>query len=102
MDDIEEVELGFWGEVGIDPIRIITSTGEHYSLRCYLDDDPVFLGTDGKIDVFPTPRALARFIADDSAVEDTDLARVATWPQVRQKATAGDLRVEVDRRTPTC
>ncbi|MGP4015530.1 primosomal protein [Saccharopolyspora sp. 5N708] len=92
----EDEEIGFWGEVGIDPIRIITSIGEHYSLRCYLDDDPVFLGTDGKIDVFPTPRALARFLADDNAVEDTDLARVATWPQVREKATAGELQIEVD------
>ncbi|MEV6232231.1 primosomal protein [Saccharopolyspora shandongensis] len=96
VDDIEEVEVGFWGEVGIDPILIITSTGEHYSLRCYLDDDPIFLGSGGKIDVFPSARALARFLADESAIEDTDLARVATWSQVVEKATAGELQVEVD------
>ncbi|GAA0526150.1 hypothetical protein GCM10011581_13600 [Saccharopolyspora subtropica] len=96
VDDIEEVELGFWGEVGIDPIRIITSTGEHYTLRCYLGDDPIFLGSDGKIDVFGSPRALARFLADDTAVEDTDLARVATWPQIREKATGGELEIDVD------
>ncbi|MEV0088673.1 primosomal protein [Saccharopolyspora sp. NPDC050642] len=96
VDDIEEVEVGFWGEVGIDPILIITSTGEHYSLRCYLDDDPIFLGNGGKIDVFPSARALARFLADESAIEDTDLARVATWSQVVEKATAGELQVEVD------
>ena len=48
----------FWEEVGIDPIRIITGAGEYLSLRCYLDDKPVFLGSGGKIDVFPTePRA---------------------------------------------
>ncbi|MER7076977.1 hypothetical protein SAMN02982929_05991 [Saccharopolyspora kobensis] len=96
VDELDEGELGFWGEVGIDPIRIITSTGEHYSLRCYLDDDPVFLGSDGKIDVFPSARALARFIADDDAVTGTDLERVSTWSQVREKATAGELDVEVD------
>ncbi|MEU6268082.1 primosomal protein [Saccharopolyspora shandongensis] len=96
VDDIEEVEVGFWGEVGIDPILIITSTGEHYSLRCYLDDDPIFLGSGDKIDVFPSARALARFLADESAIEDTDLARVATWAQVVEKATAGELQVEVD------
>ncbi|MGW1677019.1 primosomal protein [Saccharopolyspora sp. NPDC002376] len=96
VDEIEEVELGFWGEVGIDPIRIITSTGEHYSLRCYLDDDPVFLGSGGKIDVFPSARALARFVADDDAVSGTDLERVSTWSQVRDKATAGELEVEVE------
>src|SRR5690606_16147324 len=79
----------------IDPIRIITSTGEHYSLRCYLGDDPVFLGSDGKIDVFPSARALARFLADDEAVAGTDLERVSTWPEVREKATAGELEIDV-------
>ena len=93
--DDEDAELGFWGEIGIDPIRIITGQGEFYSLRCYLDDDPVFLGADGKIDVFGSPRALARFLADEQAVADNDLTRVATWPQVTEKATAGELVVEV-------
>ncbi|WP_433870075.1 primosomal protein [Saccharopolyspora sp. CA-218241] len=96
VDDIEEVEVGFWGEVGIDPIRIITSEGEFYSLRCYLGDDPVFLGSDGRIDVFGSPRALARFLADEDSAEDADLAQVATWSQVRDKAVAGELDVEVD------
>ncbi|QUH04955.1 primosomal protein [Saccharopolyspora erythraea] len=99
LDDVEAVEdeeLGFWGEIGIDPIRIITSQGEHYSLRCYLEDDPVFLGSEGKIDVFSSPRALARFLADADSVEHNDLTRVATWPKVTEKATAGELAVEVD------
>ncbi|RCW39920.1 hypothetical protein DFQ14_1131 [Halopolyspora algeriensis] len=91
-----EQEPGFWEEVGIDPIRIITSAAEYYSLRCYLDDDPVFLGSRGHIDVFTSPRALARFLADEQATGDTDLARVATWPKVTEKATAGELEVEVD------
>ncbi|GAA4834785.1 hypothetical protein GCM10025787_13130 [Saccharopolyspora rosea] len=96
VDDIEEVEPGFWGEVGIDPIRIITSQGEYYSLRCYLDDDPVFLGSDGMIDVTTSPRALARFLAEEGALEGNDLTRVSTWPEVRDKATAGELSVDVD------
>lgn len=92
----EDSEPGFWGEIGIDPIRIITGQGEFYSLRCYLDDDPVFLGSDGRIDVFGSPRALARFLAEGEALEDNDLARVATWPQVTQRATGGELEIEVD------
>ena len=40
---------GFWAEVGIDPIKIQTSSRDYYTLRCYLDDDPVFLGSDGTI-----------------------------------------------------
>ncbi|TWF92879.1 primosomal protein [Saccharopolyspora dendranthemae] len=96
VDEIDEVEPGFWGEIGIDPIQIITSDSELYTLRCYLGDDPVFLGSDGKIDVFPSSRALARFLADDEAVENTDLARVATWQQLRDAAVGGELEVEVE------
>lgn len=94
--DVEEVEAAptFWTEIGIDPIKIITSDAEYYSLRCYLGDDPVFLGIDGKVDVFTSPRALARFLADEESVADTDLARVATWQQLRDAATGGELEVE--------
>ncbi|MFR9731116.1 primosomal protein [Saccharopolyspora sp. MS10] len=92
----DDAEPGFWGEIGIDPIRITTSAGEFYSLRCYLDDDPVFLGSAGRIDVFPSARALARFLAEDEELADNDLARVATWPEVTQRATAGELEIDVD------
>ncbi|MBK0865969.1 MAG: primosomal protein [Saccharopolyspora sp.] len=96
VDTVEDAEPTFWNEIGIDPIRIVTSAGEFYSLRCYLDDDPVFLGSDGRIDVFSSPRALARHLAEGEALADNDLAQVATWPQVTQRANAGELEVEVD------
>ncbi|MFC6089530.1 primosomal protein [Saccharothrix lopnurensis] len=88
-----EEPVGFWGEVGIDPIKIITGAGEYYTLRCYLDDQPVFLGRKGRIDVFGSPRALARFIVE---ADDNDLAEVSTWGELVTKATGGDLEVEVD------
>jgi hypothetical protein len=96
-DEHEEAEeLGFWGEVGIDPIRIVTSLGEHYTLRCYLDDAPLFLGTDGTIEVFRSPRAMAKYLAaGEAGATDHDLATVFTWDDVVAAATAGDLRVEV-------
>lgn len=90
-DDVEE-DLGFWGEVGIDPIKIITSGEELWTLRCYLDDSAVFLGSGGSIDVFTSAKALARHLAD---AEDHDLAALATWPDVQDAATAGELEVEV-------
>jgi hypothetical protein len=96
FEEPDDVAPGFWGEVGIDPIRIITSGGEHYSLRCYLDDDPVFLGSDGQIDVFGSPRALARHLADEKAVANNDLGRVATWPKVLERARVGELEVDVE------
>lgn len=91
----EPEPVGFWGQVGIDPIKIITADAELYTLRCYLDDDPLFLGSDGKINVYRSPRALARAIAD-SPTEENDLAQVSTWEDVLTAATDGSLTVEVE------
>lgn len=92
--DEEKAEpTGFWAEAGIDPIKIITSAGEFYTLRCYLGDDPVFLGRRGKIEVFTSARGLSRFVAEN---DEHDLAEVETWNDVKVKATAGELDVDVD------
>jgi hypothetical protein len=87
--------VGFWGEVGIDPIKIITESQQYYTLRCYLDDEPVFLGSEGKIDVFTSPRALAKFLANPSE-NGNDLTDVSTWEDVTTKATDGSLKIEVE------
>ncbi|WP_031468166.1 hypothetical protein [Sciscionella sediminilitoris] len=93
----EEEEPGFWAEIGIDPIKIIADGTEYYTLRCYLDDKPIFLGSEGRIDVFGSPRALVRHIAGGEAAESgSALTEVATWSEVATKATAGELEVEVD------
>lgn len=95
-DDMDEdAPTGFWGEVGIDPIKIITANNEYFSLRCYLDDEPYFLGSNGRIDVFTSARALARKLADASELGDNDLAEMPTWQDVVTKATTGELDVEV-------
>ncbi|QBJ95414.1 primosomal protein [Rhodococcus sp. ABRD24] len=88
----EEVEETFWNLVGIDPIRIITSDATYYSLRCYLDDHAVFLGRGGRISVFSSERALARYLADN---HEHDLARVSTYEQVQTAAVDGSLEIEV-------
>jgi len=93
----EEEELGFWGEVGIDPIKIVLSNASYYTLRCYLDDDPVFLGSDGTIEVFTSPKALARKLADPGELADSELADVSTWDEVLTAATAGELEIDVDQ-----
>jgi len=95
-EDEDEGPVGFWAEVGIDPIKIITSGAEYYTLRCYLDDAPVFLGTDGEIDVFTSEKALVRALAEGKELGDSDLAEVSTWDEVVAKATAGELELEVD------
>jgi hypothetical protein len=86
--------LAWWSEVGIDPIRIVSDLGDYYTLRCYVDDAPVFLGRNGSITVFTSPRALARYLAEDPTGHD--LEAVSTWPQLTQRAQAGELTVVVD------
>jgi hypothetical protein len=82
----------FWLEVGIDPIRILTSSGTFYTLRCYLDDRPIFLGRNGRISVFSSERALARYLADE---HDHDLSDLSTYDDIRTAATDGSLAIKV-------
>ncbi|MDN5917815.1 MAG: primosomal protein [Pseudonocardia sp.] len=96
--DDPDQPVGFWGEVGIDPIRIETSDGEVVTLRCYLDDKPVFLGSGGRIDVFSSERALVRALADPDGevVAHTDLAGASTWQEVLDAAHVGELEATVE------
>jgi len=82
----------FWTKVGIDPIRMMTSAGTYYTLRCYLDEKPIFLGRNGRISVFTSERALARYLADE---HDHDLSDLATYDDIRTAATDGSLRIDV-------
>ncbi|WP_433599577.1 primosomal protein [Nocardia sp. CA-135953] len=91
-EEEEEEEESFWHEVGIDPVKIVTSDGTYFTLRCYLDDEPIFLGKNGSITVFGSERALARYLADD---HEHELARVSTYTDVQTAAVDGSLEVEV-------
>src|SRR3954468_4018994 len=90
----DEPEPTFWEQVGIDPIRIVTGEGELLTLRCYLDDRPIFLGADGEIDTFPTRGALMRFVADGS--EGNDSATVSPGAEFVERPAARELEIEVD------
>lgn len=82
----------FWLKVGIDPVRMMTSAGTYFTLRCYLDDEPVFLGRNGRISVFGSERALARYLADE---HDHDLSDLATYDDIRTAATDGSLEITI-------
>ncbi|HXY66160.1 MAG TPA: primosomal protein [Mycobacterium sp.] len=92
----DEVVLGsdedFWSKVGIDPIRIMTGAGTFYTLRCYFDDRPIFLGRNGRISVFTSERALARYLADE---HDHDLSDLSTYDDIRTAATDGSLTIDI-------
>lgn len=95
-DHAEGLVLGsdddFWLKVGIDPVRIMTSGGTFFTLRCYLDDQPIFLGRNGRVSVFTSGGALARYLADE---HDHDLSDLATYDDIRTAATDGSLQVDV-------
>ncbi|BBZ66119.1 hypothetical protein MINS_15480 [Mycolicibacterium insubricum] len=82
----------FWERVGIDPIQIMTGNGSLFTLRCYFNDRPIFLGRNGRISVFPSERALARYLADE---HDHDLSDLVTYDDIRTAATDGSLDVRV-------
>ena len=92
----DEVVLGgdedFWAKVGIDPITIMTGTSTFYTLRCYFDERPIFLGRNGRISVFSSERALARYLADE---HDHDLSDLSTYDDIRTAATDGSLHIDI-------
>ncbi|WP_343573798.1 primosomal protein [Mycobacterium sp.] len=92
----DEVVLGgdqdFWSKVGIDPITIMIGTSTFYTLRCYFDDRPIFLGRNGRISVFSSERALARYLADE---HDHDLSDLSTYDDIRTAANDGSLHVDI-------
>jgi hypothetical protein len=95
-DHAEGLVLGsdddFWVKVGIDPVRIMIGGGTYYTLRCYLDDQPIFLGRNGRVSVFTSGGALARYLADE---HDHDLSDLATYDDIRTAATDGSLQIDV-------
>jgi hypothetical protein len=91
----DDTSPGFWEEIGINPVRISTRDGVFLTLRCFLDDKPIFLGHGGTIEVFGGERALTRWIADEGA-DGHDLTVASTWPDVVARAGVGELEVEVD------
>lgn len=82
----------FWAKVGIDPVRVMTSGGTFYTLRCYFDDRPIFLGRNGRVSVFSSERALARYLADE---HDHDLSDLSTYDDIRTAATDGSLDIDI-------
>ena len=85
----------FWTHVGIDPIRVINQAWrlkDVYTLRCYYDDKPIFLGRNGRISVFGSKGALASYLTTPA---NHDLADLSTYEDIRTAATDGSLRVDV-------
>ncbi|MET4431825.1 primosomal protein [Mycolicibacterium sp. 624] len=91
-DQVLGSDEDFWTRVGIDPIRIMSRGGTFYTLRCYVGDEPKFLGRNGRISVFNSERSLARFLADE---HENDLSGFDSYDDIRTAATDGSLQIDV-------
>ncbi|SDP01729.1 hypothetical protein SAMN04515671_2681 [Nakamurella panacisegetis] len=81
-------ELAFWDEIGIDCIEITVGERSGWTLRCYLDDEPVFLSKANRIQIFSSDEKLENYLTDAGA--DHKLASLAVWPEVRDAIDGGD------------
>ena len=86
-----EADVRFWDSVGIMPVELTLPSGTGYTLRCYVDDAPRFLGTDMTVDVFRSRAGLVDFCQHENT---HDLADLETWAEVRD---AEDLDVTPPR-----
>lgn len=91
-DQVLGSDEDFWTHVGIDPVQLLTRGGTFFTLRCYFDDQPRFLGRNGRISVFGSERSLARYLADE---HESDLSDLATFDDIKTAATDGSLEIDV-------
>ena len=69
-----------WERIGAKPIELIFSdTDIVLTVRAVIDDEPVFLGSDGEIAVFIEPENLARYCRD---AEQHELVKLEFWDDV--------------------
>lgn len=96
-DDIEVVELeegerdpelAFWDEIGIDCVEITLGGRTGTTLRCYLDDEPVFLAEGGRVQIYTSDEALENYLTDPKATHD--LSKLEVWPEVREAIEGGN------------
>lgn len=81
-------ELAFWDEIGIDCIEVTVGEQSGWTLRCYLEDEPVFLSKANRIQIFASDEKLENYLTDAGA--DHKLASLAVWPEIRDAIDGGD------------
>lgn len=86
----DDDEDPFWASIGIDPVKIILPTGTRFTLRCYINDKPLFLGNDDHIFGFTSQRGMLRFLSEEP---DHSMYKLPGWDQVVFQAGSGELNV---------
>ncbi len=84
-------DLAFWDEVGIDCLKITVGGRAGWTLRCYLEDAPVFLSAGNRIMVFSSPAKLERYLSDPTA--HNALSDLDAWITIREAVDGGEASV---------
>lgn len=91
LDEDEAIAYAFWEEAGILPVKVTFpearfNGGEAFTLRCYLDDKPIFMGRRKKLWIFRSPDTLLDVVEDPKArgggSTNHDLIPLATWRKI--------------------
>ncbi len=90
-DEDRDEDLEFWDDIGIDCLEVTVDGRTGWTLRCYLDETPVFLADHGRILVWSSPGELENFLTVEG--HDHDLAGLEVWPEVRRAVADGDAAV---------
>ena len=94
-DEDRDPDLEFWEQAGIDPVEVTVGGRTGFTLRCYLDDDPLFLSRGGEILVFSSAEGLENYIADPKARHR--LSDLNFWAEIRDAVSGGDAAVVAGR-----
>ncbi|MCK7637653.1 hypothetical protein [Corynebacterium pygosceleis] len=87
---VDPYDASLWGTAGIDPVKIAVEGRTLYTLRTYVDGQPVFLGHFGQIYTFNNRRAMLRWLAEH---DEHDLASTSTWSEIMDGVNGGTLEV---------
>jgi hypothetical protein len=91
-----------WDRIGAEPIEIVLADAVYLTVRGYIDDTAVFLGSDGNVEVFTDVADLARFCR---TAEEHDLTKLEWWAELADEDedsvfTAGlDASYDLTRQT---
>lgn len=90
-DEERDEDLAFWDETGVDCLEIIDHDRSGWTLRCYLDDEPLFLSREDRILIFADPAGLEDFLTDGAA--EHSLTSLAVWPEIQTAIVEGNAAV---------
>ena len=91
-EKVDPYDTTVWANSGIDPIKVHIDGHTVYTLRTFVQGQPVFLGRFGQIYTFTNPKALLRWLIEH---EEHDLAKVSTWGEIMTNVNAGELELVV-------